>query len=126
MNTKELIEDAKRQAPNLMVHELIQEFEEFASALNQLQTYKGDDEAKLQNFMQKMSSSHDRLSSYFMRVAASFGMTVDQFGEFIGNSNNFDPKDWEEIQATKKVLAESLNLPKPNAKAKKINKNLKI
>lgn len=126
MNSKELIEDAKRQAPNLMVHELIQEFEEFAAALNQLQTYKGDDEARLQNFMQKMSSSHDRLSSYFMRVAASFGMTVDQFAEFIGNSNNFDPKDWDEIQATKRELAESLNLPKANAKTKKINKNLKI
>jgi hypothetical protein len=126
MNTKKLIEDAKRQAPNLMVHELIQEFEEFAGTLNQLQTNQENDEEKLQNFMKKMSASYERLSAYFMRVAASFGMTVDQFSDFIGNPNNFDPKDWEEIEATKKQLSEQLKLPKADTKNKKMNKNLKI
>jgi hypothetical protein len=109
-----------------MVHELIQEFEEFAGTLNQLQTNQESDEEKLQNFMKKMSASHERLSAYFMRVAASFGMTVEQFSEFIGNSNNFDPKDWEEIEATKKQLSEQLKLPKADSKNKKMNKNLKI
>jgi hypothetical protein len=126
MNIKEIVEEAKNKAPNLMVHELIQEFEEFAGALNHLQTYKGDDQEKLQIFMRKMSDSHDRLRTYFMRVAASYGMTFDQFCEFINNANNFAPTDWEEIQATKKELVESLNLPKPKGKGKKLNKNMKI
>ncbi len=126
MNTKKIIEDAKRQAPNLMVHELIEEFEEFASTLNQLQSDKENDEEKLQSFMKKMSASHERLSSYFMRVAASFGMTVDHFSEFLRNPSNFDPKDWEEIEATKKQLSEQLKLPKADTKNKKMNKNLKI
>src|SRR5579872_3362079 len=126
MNTKELIEDAKRKAPNLMVHQLIQEFEEFAVSLHQLQSYKGDDQELHQTFMKKMSDSHDRLRAYFLRVAGSYGMTFDQFCEFIGNPNNFDPKDWEEIQATKQHLSDELKLPRDEAKSKKLNKNLKI
>jgi hypothetical protein len=126
MKTLELIEDVKKKAPNLMVYELIQEFEEFASSVSHIRSQKGDSDEDLRIYMEKMGRSHDRLKTYFLKVAASYGMTFDQFCEFINNSNNFAPADWEEIQNTKKQLEASFNLPPAEKKGKKPNKNLKI
>jgi hypothetical protein len=126
MKTLELLEDVKRKAPTLMVHELIQEFEEFIATVSKTRAQKGVSEADRQEYIDKMGRSYDRLKSYFLRVAASYGMTFDQFCEFINNSNNFAPADWEEIQNTKKQLEAKLNLSAAEKKAKKPNKNLKI
>lgn len=126
MNTTELLEDVKKKAPNLMIYELIKEFEEFATTVSQIRALKGDSEAEHASYIQKMGRSHDRLKSYFMRVSASYGMSFEQFCEFINNSSNFAPTDWEEIQNTKKQLEATLSLPGADKKAKKINKNLKI
>ncbi len=125
MNTTELLEDVKKKAPNLMIYELIQEFEEFAATVAQVRTLKGESDKERQACIEKMTRSQDRLKSYFMRVSASYGMTFDQFCEFIGNSNNFAPTDWEEIQSTKKQLEASFDMP-AKKKGQKVNKNLKI
>ncbi len=123
MKLRELLEDAKNNAPNLMTKELIQEFEEFAGSLNQFQSAKKGGSEELQALLEKMSASQDRLREYFIKVAASYGMTAEQLTEHVENAGNFNPADWEEIQANKRIIIEGFNIP---AVKKRRNKNTKI
>jgi hypothetical protein len=124
MNTKQIIEEAKKNISGAALSELIQEFEEFTQTLMHLHSL--EDEKQKQLYMEKMGHSHDRLSAYFMRVSASFGMTVEQFSEFVSNPNNFEPSDWEEIQDTKKEILDRFSAQGSKNKNKKTNKTLKI
>jgi hypothetical protein len=115
-----------KKVPKLMVHELIHEFEEFVGALKEIQQLSSNNEEKRQEFMQQVNSAQNRLRAQFTRAASSFGLTFEEFCEFIGDSNNFEPKDWEALEATKERLATEMHTPSPDKKITKVNKNLKI
>src|SRR5579872_2075256 len=89
-NAMNATEESKKTIPTLMVHELIREFEEFGSALKDVHVLSGDNSEKRQEFLQKLIHSQNRLKSNFTRAASTFGLTFDQFCEFLGDSNNFE------------------------------------
>lgn len=127
MKLEEIIAKAKKETPNLLVQDLLEEFQEFAKTLQDLRSFKGGDVEGREFAIQKMNESNDRLRAYFMRVAASFGMTLDQFQEFIGNADHFEPQDWAEIQSTKQHVLANLEAPIPEKKSsKKLNKKERI
>ena|SRR5579872_1857965 len=125
-NAMNTTEEAKKTVPKLMVHELIQEFEEFGSALKEVYTFSRDNTEKRQEFIEKINRSQKRLKSHLTRAASAFGLTFDQFCEFLGDSNNFEPSDWEALEATKKRISTNTTNSEPAKKARKSNKNLKI
>jgi hypothetical protein len=118
--------EALKKVPKLMVHELIQEFEEFVGALKEIEQLSGADQEKRQAFIQQANKAQNRLRAQFTQAAKAFGLTFDEFCEFIGDSNNFEPKDWETLQATKERLSKDMNSTELDKKIKKANKNLKI
>lgn len=122
-NTKP-IKEAIQDAPNAVVRDLMKEFEEFAATMHQLSGKATEFER--QPLIEKIRDSQERLRSYFSRVAASYGMTFDQFCAWVENKDHFAPADWEEIQANKKIVLESLNIPVAGSKKQKINNKLKI
>ncbi len=129
MNLEELIHNAQKEATHPVVLELIQEFKEFAQVLGRFKTTPQEaDPAEHEEILKKMRESHDRLHSHFLKVAATFGMTFDQFAAFIGNQSHFEPKAWEEIEKGKQTITESLSIPSEEnkTKQKKLNKNLRI
>ena len=117
--TIEMIEEAKKGSPNPIVAELIQHFEDFAGRVSQLpsQKEKGLDEA----FVQKLNDTRDRLRSSFSRVAASFGMTFDQFCAYVDNPQNFAPEKWAEIEEARNQILGHFETRKKT----KLNKNIK-
>jgi hypothetical protein len=125
MKFDELIDNAKTKAPSAAVFDLIKEFEGFAANIVELAGKTGD-EAEFQAFMQELSQSHERLKAQFTRTAASYGMTFEQFCEYIENSANFAPVDWKEIQGVKEQITKTLNIPEVAHKNNKMNQNIKI
>lgn len=130
MKLEELIQNARKEATSPLILELVQEFEEFAQILGKFRsTPEGAGPEEHMAIMKRMSESHDRLQAYFIKVAASYGMTFDQFAQFVGNSSNFEPKAWEEIEKGKKTIAEQLvaqAAPQEKKAKKNLNKNLRI
>ena len=115
--------ETKTTVPKLMVHELIHEFEEFVGVLKEIHTFSGDSLDKRQTFLRHVGSAQNRLKAHFTRAARSMGMSFEQFCEFIGDSENFEPKDWEAMQTAKESLAKGFS---GKTSGKKANKNLKI
>ncbi len=113
MNMQELIKEAKNSAPNLMISELVEEFELFSTHLSQVEAMKGQDNDAYQTFIMKMNASHDR-------------MTMEQFTSFVQDAKNFSPKDWMEIQEAKRTVAAAIGAQPPESKKKRMNKNIRI
>ncbi|PIS02078.1 MAG: hypothetical protein COT85_08045 [Chlamydiae bacterium CG10_big_fil_rev_8_21_14_0_10_42_34] len=125
MKLDELIDDAKMKAPSEAVFDLVKEFEQFASNIVQLSCKQGD-EAEFKAYMDQMKESHERLRSQFERAAASYGMTFEQFCEYLETPSNFAPADWKEMQTVKEQIKQTLDVPQTAQKNSKLNKNLKI
>ncbi len=117
---KDKKEETNIAIPKLMVQELIHEFEEFAGVLKEIDTFSESSTEKRQDFLRHLSNAQDRIESHFKKRARSFGLSCEQFCELIGDSKNYEPKDWEALQAVKNGHGAS------SQKEKKSSKNLKI
>lgn len=124
MEIEEIIENARKEAPNPLILELVEAFEGFTGVLKDLQDAKRDDPDGRQIFVEKMARSYDHLKSKYIQVAASFGMGLEQFQEFLTNPKNFTPKSWAEMQKAKSDVAKILDVPVQEKRRKKI-KDLK-
>jgi hypothetical protein len=126
MEMKDLINEAKKNAPTLIVRELVEEFAQFAGAMEELKVIKNRGDMPHSALLERINETHSKLALSFLRTADSFGMTFEQFCEHIGNPKNFAPNQWAEIQANKKDIETSLGLSTNKTKKSKLNKNLKI
>lgn len=124
MNMKDILKDAKQQAPNAVVLDLIEEFEAFSYKLEQINKESNDKKEQRQESIKLMSESYDRLRDKLTDAAKFYGMSFEALHALIENSMNFTPGDWAEVQQVKKEVALNLGLF-PN-KLKKLNKNIKV
>jgi hypothetical protein len=122
MELKEIIEHAKKAAPNPIILEVIEELEAFAGMIKGLEGINPEERGIV---MEHMSQSYDQLKSKFMRAAASYGMTLDQLEMFLDNPGNFSPAEWAEMQAVKLQVFDHFELKSEN-KCNKLNKNKKV
>jgi hypothetical protein len=125
MKTEELIKNAKNEAPNKVVFDLIEEFEGFAMALEKIRQSE-DKEAQQDAFLSLMSESYDRLRGKMEDAASFYGMSFESLHTYIQNSMNFKEGDWAEVQAVKSALQENLKIPTSEKKVNLRNKNIKI
>ncbi|EKE07724.1 MAG: hypothetical protein ACD_17C00545G0007 [uncultured bacterium] len=124
MKMKEIIKEAKTKAPNAVILDLIEEFEEFASRIEAIHKERVSDKTKRQASIQVMSESYDRLRDKLVDAAAFYGMSFEELHRFIGHSMNFTPGDWNEVERVKKEIALSLGVPVD--KTKKHHKNVRV
>lgn len=122
MELKEIIESARKAAPNPVILDVIEQLEGFNRAINELQGLTGEERVM---FMEKMAPIYDELRSRFMRAVASYGMTIEQFEEFLSNPDNFSPADWSEMQSVKMQIIDHFNMGQ-GKQSKKMNQNKKV
>jgi hypothetical protein len=118
---KDKKEETNIAIPKSMAQELIHEFEVFAGILKGIDTFSEAPTEKRKDFLRHVSNGQNRIEAHFKKTARSFGLSCEQFCELIGDSKNYEPEDWEALQAVKNG-----NRMASTQKEKKASKNLKI
>lgn len=93
-----------------------------------------EERGQTREMLNKVKDMHDQLEKSLEKVYEKLGWTSNYVKDFLDNPNNFDPKQWEQIQKQRQILRsgvwqgigeEDERKMKSTAKQKEMDKTIK-